>query len=397
LACDAGGGRGHVTTLAAVARAMGPEVALVAALSNFSHAGELRGLCQALVRAPDTRRSREVPPGQLLPGGASWATALVRMGLSDESRARRSLAFWRKTIVDHDISVLVADAAPLALLAARGLRDEGWAIRTVSIGTGYFTPPASLPRFPALHADLPVAPEDEEAVLGAINRAAGADDIAPLPRLPALYLADLTLVTTLPALDPYLADRPEDDLIAPLVPASASLAGAGDEVFVYFSTDELRDPELLAALEALPLPRRGFLPATPPEVIARLRASGMVILDRPTSADDIAARSRLILHAAPHGTLCLAALAGLPQFAVPHHLEQLFNAQRAAALGILHHALPGSPDIGTQISAAYADRALATTARDLALALRPSHPADPIAELARRLAPELAAARSALQ
>jgi hypothetical protein len=43
--------------------------------------------------------------------------------------------------------------------------------------------------------------------------------------------------------------------------------------------------------------------------------------------------------------------------------------------------------------AAYADRTLARQAREVALTLRRDHPADPIAALAHRLAPEIAAAQ----
>lgn len=370
---------------------------LVAALSNRSHAGELQGLCEKVVKAPDIRRPNDLPAGQALPGGATWAMALARMGLADADHVRQGLEFWRKTIVAEDIHVLVADAAPLALHAARGLRDEGWAIRIVSIGTGYLAPPAGLGSFPLLHDDLLAVAADESAVLATLNRVSAESDIAPLPRLPALYAADLALATTFGFLDPYRDSRPLADRIAPLVPASGSLAGAGEEVFVYFSTGELRDEALVQALEGLPLPRRGFLPRTSAEVKARLSASGMELLDRPASAEEIAARSRLIVHAAPHGTVCLAALAGLPQFAVPQHLEQLFNARACAALGVLDFALPGSADLGARVAAAHANRAMADRARAMAPDLRRDHPVDPVASLAERLAPELAAAQLALR
>ncbi|MFN7175237.1 MAG: hypothetical protein ACK4MT_11180, partial [Thermaurantiacus tibetensis] len=99
----------------------------------------------------------------------------------------------------------------------------------------------------------------------------------------------------------------------------------------------------------------------------------------------IAARSRLIIHAAPHGTVSLAALAGLPQFAVPQHLEQIYNARQAAAQGILAHAEPGSPDLLEQILAASQNRIMAARAADLSATLRRQHPPDPIAVLGHRL------------
>ena len=82
--------------------------------------------------------------GPELVGHPTWGDALLVMGLADANVVRRGLGIWRGLIVAEHISVLVADAAPLALLAARGLRHEGWPIRIVNIGTVYFVPPTNL-------------------------------------------------------------------------------------------------------------------------------------------------------------------------------------------------------------------------------------------------------------
>ena len=397
LANEAGGGRGHVTTLAAAARALPDDLDIVAALARQTYADEVRARCSAVVEAPLLARPKGAAtaiPG--LRGNATWADALAAIGLADATKVRRGLAFWRETIVEHDISLLIADFAPLALWAARGLRDEGWAIRTVSLGVGYILPPQSLNRFPVPLPDITRLIHDEAETLANLNAVGAEFDLDPLPGLAALYRADLTLATSFEFLDPYLASRDPGERASPLVRASRSLAGGGNEVFVYFSTGELRDEGLVQSLERLPLPRRGFLPSAPPEVKARLQASGMEMLDRPATADEIAERSRLIVHAAPHGTVCLAALAGLPQFAVPQHTEQLWNARACEALGVLSHTLPGSADIADRITAAYGDGRMADRAREVAVTLRRDHPVDPEAVLADRLASEIAAARAAL-
>jgi hypothetical protein len=391
LANEAGGGRGHVTTLAAVARALGPGARPLAAIGRLIYADELRSLCRRVIRAPLLRRDTGAQTFALR-GSATWGDVLAEIGLDDPVKVARGLDFWRDLIVREDISLLVADFAPLALRAALGLRDEGWAIRIVSIGTGYTAPPRGLDRFPVFLTDHARITRDEARTVAVLN-AAGADrGLAPLPRLPALYDVDLTLATGFGWLDPYHALRPAEGRIAPLVPAAAGPAGEADGVFVYFSTAELTDPALVAALAGLRLPRRGFLPSASPELRDRLSASGMELLDAPASADAIARHARLIVHAAPHGTLCLGALAGLAQFAVPQHLEQLYNARAAAAQGILRYGERGDADMGDRIAAAHADAALAVRARDLARDLMRDHPADPIAALAARLAPEIAAA-----
>ena len=184
---------------------------------------------------------------------------------------------------------------------------------------------------------------DEAETLANLNAVGAEFDLDPLPGLAALYRADLTLATSFEFLDPYLASRDPGERASPLVRASRSLAGGGNEVFVYFSTGELRDEGLVQSLERLPLPRRGFLPSAPSEVKARL-----------------------------------------------------WNARACEALGVLSHTLPGSADIADRITAAYGDGRMADRAREVAVTLRRDHPVDPVAVLADRLASEIAAARAAL-
>lgn len=394
LANEAGGGRGHVTTLAAVGRALGPGIPKIAALGRVDYATELAGLCTRVVKAPLLARPTAAHRPFALPGSATFGDTLAEIGLEDPDKVRRGLAFWRTLIIEEDISLLVADFAPLALRAACGLRDEGWSIRLVSIGTGYYSPPASLQRFPVFLPDHDHVTRTEDRTLAVVNAVGAESDLAPLARLSALYAVDLPLATTFDWLDPYRAIRPVHDRIAPLITAPQACAGPGTEVFIYFSTAELQDAALVCALEGMALPRRGFIPSAAPDVRARLAASGMILLDAPATADEIAARSRLIVHAAPHGAVCLGALAGLPQFAVPHHLEQVFNARQAEAKGVLTYALPGSQDMADRIAEAYSDIGMAANARALACDLRATHPANPVASLAERLAPVIAATRT---
>jgi hypothetical protein len=393
LANEAGGGRGHVTTLAAAAQALGPNVTCIAAIGRQIYAQDLTRLGLPVRKAPLLARDTSLPQTFALRGSATWGDTLAEIGLDDPQKLRRGLQFWRQLIIEQDISLLVADFAPLALRAALGLRDEGWAMRIVSLGTGYTSPPAGLEQFPIYLADHAQITRSEAATLARLNQIGAETRLDPLPRLSALYDVDLTLATTFAFLDPY-ASRPEADRMAPLSTASRHLAN-GTGMFVYFSTAELTDPALVDALASLPQPRRGYLPSAPPEVRDRLAASGMELLDQPASPDEIAAYARLIIHAAPHGTLCMAALAGLGQFGIPQHLEQFFNARHAAAQGILRIGTRGAPDLAAQIAAAYADRGFHDQCRAVAADLRQTHPSDPIAALATRLRPEIDAAHKA--
>ncbi|NKX45954.1 glycosyltransferase [Roseicyclus persicicus] len=394
LANEAGAGRGHLLKLAAVARALGPGPEIVAAIADLRHAAALGGVAARVLAAPPLRYTRAAREDPTLEGNATWGDYLAGIGLVRADVVRRGLAWWRKAIVDEDASLLVADYAPLAILAAQGLKADGWRIEIVAVGTGYGTPPATLARFPRLLPDFARSLHSEEAILSVVNRVAGETGLDPLPRLPAIGAADLTLPMTLPFLDPYAGGRAAGELLAPLVDMPGpTLPPAGDELFVYAAAGELKAGGLVDALSALPMRRRGFLPGVSPETAARLVASGMVLEPAPLAAEVIARRTRLWLHAAQHGSLCTAAVWGIPQVAIPQQLEQLCHGRRMEAAGGLH-LLPlreSTPEaIRAAVLTAWSDGALARQARDLSRALRAAQPARPMDQLAERLAPVLA-------
>lgn len=395
LATELGGGRGHVATLARVARALGPRVTRIAAIGEMRHAAELEVQGVRVTRGPKLAATAAAKADPMGRGNATWACYLADCGFLRPEVLAESLSYWRRLILAENVSILIADYAPLAQRAALALRDEGREIRIVTVGTGYGLPPAGLEPLPRLARgyDRVIHPEPE--VLAHLNAACAALGMAPLPRLSALYAADLVLAGTFPFLDPYARWRPPEALAPPLVERTAGLA-AGEEVFVYFSREEAELPALAEALCRLDLPRRGFLPGASDAVKARLAASGMIVEESPMPVDRIAERSRIMLHPAPHGSLCMAALAGLPQLGLPGHREQVAHAQRAEAAGVLR-VLPQktstAEEIGAAVEALYHDDGAQARARDLALSLRAGFPADPLADLTARLAPEVEAAR----
>ena len=397
LANELGAGRGHLVTLARVARALGPGLPLIAAVGSLRHRAELEAAGVRVQRCPLLCYTPEMKRDPRLVGNATWACYLAGSGFVREDVLRRSLAFWRALIVEHDISILVADYAPAAMRAALGLKEEGWDIRIIAVGTGYGVPPAGLDRFPPTTPGFDRIIHPEESVLDCLNRVGADLGLSPLPRLSALYDVDLALPATFDFLDPYARWRPASALVPPLVDRTEDLAGAGDEVFVYFSRDEADRPGLAEALCRLPLPRRGYLPAASEAAKDRLAASGMIVETAPVPPALIAARSRLIVHPSPHGTLCTAALAGLPQLGLPGHKEQATHAGLAEAAQVMRVLPPKAASTEAILGAArdlYEDAAASRAARDLALRLRQDFPADPQADLAARLAPEVEIARS---
>ncbi len=390
LANEAGGGRGHVTLLRRVALALPRHDRLIAALGRTAHAADLADICARVIPAPRLVRGANTSADPRYPGNASWGDSLAAFGLTRPEVVRRALTYWRDLIVAEEIDLLIADAAPLALLAARGLQDEGWAMRTICIGTGWGVPPYQIPVFPLLFNGMGGVPQPECETLTVVNRVAAETDILPLAALPEIYRADLSLALSFPFLDHYADWRPAGQRMAP--PVDVPQAGGGTGVFIYFSAREIARPGVMEALCSLPLARCGYLPRATEAEKSRLRASGMQLAKAPLPPAEIAARSGLVLHAGVHGTISMAAWAGLAQVALPTHLEQLWNARATAAQGALR-ILP-EDGLADAIRAAYADRTLKAAAKALSHDLRAAHPANPAAALTGRLADFLSPAEN---
>ncbi|MBE2278522.1 MAG: hypothetical protein IAE87_19770 [Rhodobacteraceae bacterium] len=397
LANSCGIGRGHMVNLRIAAEALGPGFAYDAALARTGHADELSGpLGARVIRAPALGFG---PHSQATPArgaSASWGQYLADIGLCRDDLVRNQLRWWRQRIIDSDAAVLIADVAPLALLAARGLKAEGWQIETILAGTGYSAPPADLPAYPILLPDVTTLGHDETALLDRLNRILADEGIPGLATLPDILRSDTPFTTSLPLFDAYDGSRGDWPVLPPLERLPPQ-AGSGEEVFVYVSTAAGRNPAVLDLLADLPLPRRGYIPGLAADQAARLAASGMVLSDRPLPLEEIAARARLFVNLGQHGTLIMGALMGVPQVALTQHLEHLFHARRLEAQGCCLVRRPHQirhEEVRAAILAAHGDAGMSARARRLAATLRADQPADVRALRAARLAPAAERARS---
>ena len=362
LAWEGGAGRGHISTMRAIARALDGVAICDAAVNSMLHAAELAPHCDLVFPGSAfgidrTRRTR---------GGneaiCSWADHLGDLGFGDVDFLIARLGWWIQAIRARASTVVIADFAPLATLAARIL-----GLGSAVIGTGYLAPPPGLDRFPILVPALSVAHYDESELLAAVNTALERYSTAPLQRLSDIYQCDVFLPQTIAAFDPYAGQRSVDYL--PPVEAGMPAAGQGDEIFGYFSTDEPRDEALLEALRRLGPLLRLHLPGLSAEQVATLEASGVKVERGPLPLADIAARTRLCLNAGQHGTLSMAMAMGLPQFAIPRHLEHAYHAHKGRDLGCVDVITRHERDpavIVAGIMAAHANDDLARRARVVA-------------------------------
>ena len=195
LANELGSGTGHLhtaATLEAVLSRRGHEVSLaardlVAAQGNEQLAG--RPLLQAPVPT-----ARSMPTGRL---AVDHADLLVQAGYGDADTATGLLAAWSGLLDATGATAVIAEHAPLALLAAhaRGLP-------AVALGTGFTVPPCVSP-LPALRPLEERPASAEESILASFSTALARLGGPQLRSLAELYPADRSRLLSLPEFDHY--------------------------------------------------------------------------------------------------------------------------------------------------------------------------------------------------
>jgi hypothetical protein len=382
LAWEGGAGRGHVVSLRTVAEAVRDRFSFDAALCRLDFKDELAGLCNP-VQGPWLPILREYRKSRGNPVLSTWGEFMGDIGFRRPDILRESIGWWQKVMRECEISLVIAECAPCALMAARGL-----GIPSVAIGTGYLTPPPNMEIFPTLLPDHSTRIYDEAEIVDTINSVIPEFGIPKLERLPEVYACDDQLIFTLEMLDPYTEWRTQA-LLPPIMGGMPEPASGGDEIFIYFSTTEKSNPGLMEAISSLGVPVRAFIPGIDEQAAADLTRRGVHVERAPVPVDLVAKRSRLMVNAAQHGTLCLGLASGLPHVSVPQHREHEYNAVAAERHGVLVGVNKADRDaerFRSIVLDAYEDAAMARRARDLADDLRPHFQANQRKLIRRRIA-----------
>lgn len=382
LAWEHGTGMGHVTTLKAVADALSDHFTFDAALCDLTHGDILAGLCTP-VQGPWLPMSDDYRKSQGNPRQATWGEFLGDVGFRQPDILRESIAWWQGVLRECDISLVIGDCAPFALMAARGL-----GIPSIAVSTGYLTPPPNMDRFPVLLPEHSTCIYDEAETLHIVNSAVSELGLPPLKGLPEVYASSDQLVFSIDLMDPYAAfrDRP---YLPPMIGGEIELVGNGDEIFVYLSKAEMENRELIEAICNLGPPVRLFVPAIEPASKAYLILHGVHVETAPVAPALIAKRSRIVINAAQHGMTCLGLSAGLSQVSIPRDLEKQYNALAAGGLGVMRsvdHKDITAENFRSIVLEVYEDIAMACRARDLAEELRPQFTVNQRKQIRRRVA-----------
>lgn len=377
LCCETGHGSGHVTTLATVARALGPGYVCQAIIPELDRADVLSPVCTRVDRGAVLARLPERPAA----GAFNWAVWLDNRGYGAPEILKAQFDWWALALRTIKPDLVVADYAPTALLAARALD-----IPTVAVGAAFGLPPATLPHFPAIlspdqAALLAPIPEDtapsEGAICECVNATLGPLGVPPLARLPEVYAADLSPPHGVSIWDLYDGAR-DHPLVLSFDVMTPLSGGSGDEIFIYFSGFELAEPAIRDALCQLPFKACLVAPGLTPDLAERLTENPRLsIAPALLPHEEIIRRSRMVVCAGQAGTLALAVLAGVPVVALPMHHEQMSNALRAAEglsfVRALPKAMRSAEAIVKSITELWERPAVAAAARLMALDLRDAY------------------------
>jgi hypothetical protein len=367
LACEGGSGLGHVDSLAMFSRALGSAFVYDGVHYSDDALKAFAAFCDESFKGPAFLPSAARAENKASLESWSWANFLERCGLGNVQALAPSLNWWRSTLQARHVDLVVCDYAPRALIAARML-----GLPVVLTGTAYSVPPNGLERFPAFLDRSLTSTVDEAAMVRKLNAYCGIRGLPELRVLPDVFASDVKLPQGLSFLDPYGGLRTE-----PLLPRPSNfsrlMAGAGDEIFVYLSNIAADPDHMLDALDALGAPVRLFVPWLDPAKAAALRARGIVVEDKLLDPDDIARRTRLMVLYGQPGTTALGLASGIPQVALPQHIEQIVHAERAARHGgvrvVRREGLDRDRFIA-EVRSAYADGALFAAAQAGAPAIR---------------------------
>lgn len=349
LAWELGGGLGHAGRLKMLALALqrrGHRVSM--SLRDLGHSRALLAdLDIPRFQAPLwLHQTAGMPPNQ-----ASLAEILVTRGYL-EAKALAGLADgWRALFGQLRPDLLVADYAPTAILAARSM-----AIRSVSVGIGFYSPPPRQP-LPCLRDWEPIAPQRlagaEARVLQTANAVLAGFGAAPFEWAADLLLGDAPLLCTWPELDHYGRHDPHAQWHGPnFLPqtgvAPSWPAGEGAKVFAYLKAGHADHAAVLRALAGQGCRVLCYMPEVAGGKAPPVTSPNILYAAAPVSLEAAFADASLCVCHGGEATLVQALLAGVPALLLPMQLEQFLLARRVQAMGAGVNAAmqPGPVDWG---------------------------------------------------
>ena len=339
LAWEQGAGLGHVAPLALLAQAYhaaGWQVSVAAA--DLEPVGQMNWPPAAtLWQGPAFTRALAQPQAAEGTGSnaplavANMSSVLLNSGWNQGPTLEAMARAWLTLMARIRPTLVLTDYAPAAAWVARSL-----AIPCVNAGVWSVPVPGN--PMPALRWWNPAAPgicrHHDEMLLERVDLVAKSSGLRPWQQAADAWAADLSVLTTVPALDHGLAlGQPRQCsgvLASPQLLAEAGSArwpaGAGPRVLVYLPPTSPAVGPVLQALQHCGAVVVAVLPGVTASEHRLWRASRTVVYGGPVNLDPALGQATAVVTAGNHGTTAQALSHGLPVLALPDQLERQCNA-----------------------------------------------------------------------
>ena len=275
----------------------------------------------------------------------TYADILLRFGYADPRALFGLVGGWREAIRLTGASLVLADHAPTALLAARTM-----GIPVMMFSNGFTVPPRRSP-LPNMRPWTAVPEQTirqlDLAALSVINTVLGRYRCAPMPHLADLFDVAEEALVTFPELDHY-ADRGPARYWGSLPSAGAGAIvnwpdGRTPRLFAYLRAESPHLEAVLAALLALGHAAIVYFPNMPPALRERFSAPHLAFLDHPADIEQMTREADIAITYASLATTTAFLLAGKPLLVLPGHLEQFLVARRVEEMGAGRMLNPEQP------------------------------------------------------
>jgi UDP:flavonoid glycosyltransferase YjiC (YdhE family) len=332
IAWQLGGNYGHLTTdlpVATCLREQGHEVSFVVPFACSSLATELLSPAGfAFELAP--RESRQAN-GPL----ASYAEIVDAAGAHDLAELEHLIESWSRLIDAVRPAVIVADHAPMAVLAAHSSGTP-----SVLIGNGFTVPPM-VDLLPSIRPWEPIPKTrlqaSESALLDRINTLITRSGKPALRTLSQLFADSRAVVTTTWELDPY-GPRTQVTYVGPIA-ADAHAArldwppAAKRRVFAYLRPTVGGLDSILTALEQSGAQVICAMPGASAALEKHFAGTQLTLVGRTVPLTPVLAEADAVVSYGGSGVISAALFAGVPMLLAPQNPEQYLNSAQVAKLG----------------------------------------------------------------
>jgi hypothetical protein len=267
----------------------------------------------------------------------SYADMLLVQGWGKTAGLWGAVQAWGNLLRLAGASAVVADYAPVALLAARIMN-----LPAGVLGTGFELPPLNdpLPAFPGVIA----ANEEAEIATAEMRVLAGANEVLKaygaqqLKALRELFNTHARWLTTFAELDQYGA-RAGETYMGPIGGVDRAQSASwpdlsAQRVLAYLRPQTPRLREILQVLATRSdLAVICAAPGLPADSFNLPHRAGFQLFPRPVNFSPLLAQSSLLVSYGPAASVTQALLNGVPQLIAPMHVEAQMTAVRVLAMG----------------------------------------------------------------